>query len=186
MRFQLTKEQEMVRKMVREFAENEIKPIAAEFDETQEFPWDTVKKMGELNLLGLIFPKEYGGAGVDYVSYTIAVEEVSRVCGAHGITVAAHNSLCSNHIYIAGSEEQKQKFLVPLAKGEKIGAWGLTEPNAGSDAGATQTNTSLHRQDEETEGHHRVYCGKRHTRILTRNQGEQAGSKGQRHCGDGI
>jgi alkylation response protein AidB-like acyl-CoA dehydrogenase len=139
MRFELTKEQEMIRKMVREFAETEIKPIAAEFDETQNFPWDTVKKMGELNLLGLIFPKKYGGADVGYIGYAIAVEEISRVCGAHGITVAAHNSLCSNHIYIAGTEEQKQKFLTPLAKGEKIGAWGLTEANAGSDAGATQT-----------------------------------------------
>lgn len=133
----------MVRKMVREFAENEIRPIAAEYDETQEFPWDTVKKMGELNLLGLIFPKEYGGAGVGYVSYAIAIEEISRVCGAHGITVAAHNSLCSNHIYLAGTEEQKQEFLVPLAKGEKIGAWGLTEPGAGSDASDVETTAVL-------------------------------------------
>ncbi len=143
MKFQLTKEQEMVRKMVREFAENEIRPIAAEYDETQEFPWDTVKKMGELNLLGLIFPKEYGGAGVGYVSYAIAIEEISRVCGAHGITVAAHNSLCSNHIYLAGTEEQKREFLVPLAKGEKIGAWGLTEPAAGSDASEVETTAVL-------------------------------------------
>jgi alkylation response protein AidB-like acyl-CoA dehydrogenase len=143
MNFELTKEQEMVRKMVREFAETEIKPIAAEYDESQEFPWETVKKMGELNLLGLIFPKEYGGADVGYIGYAIAVEEVSRICGAHGITVAAHNSLCSNHIFIAGTEEQKQKFLTPLAKGEKIGAWGLTEPGAGSDAGATETTAVL-------------------------------------------
>lgn len=143
MDFALTKEQEMIRKMVREFAETEIKPIAADFDETQEFPWDTVKKMGNLNLLGLIFPKEYGGADVGYIGYAIAVEEVSRVCGAHGITVAAHNSLCSNHIFISGTEEQKKKFLTPLAKGEKIGAWGLTEANAGSDAGATQTTAKL-------------------------------------------
>jgi butyryl-CoA dehydrogenase len=143
MNFELTKEQEMVRKMVREFAETEIKPIAAEFDETQEFPWETVKKMGELNLLGLVFPKKYGGADVGYIGYAIAVEEVSRICGAHGITVAAHNSLCSNHIYIAGTEEQKQRFLTPLAKGEKIGAWGLTEPGAGSDAGATETTAVL-------------------------------------------
>ncbi len=143
MNFKLTKEQEMIRKMVREFAETEIKPIAADYDETQEFPWDTVKKMANLNLLGLIFKKEYGGADVGYVGYAIAVEEISRVCGAHGITVAAHNSLCSNHINIAGTEEQKKKFLTPLAKGEKIGAWGLTEANAGSDAGATQTTAKL-------------------------------------------
>ncbi|MEE9151458.1 MAG: acyl-CoA dehydrogenase [Thermoplasmata archaeon] len=143
MNFELTKEQEMIRKMVREFAETEIRPIAAEYDETQEFPWETVKKMGELNLLGLIFPKEYGGADVGYIGYAIAIEEISRVCGAHGITVAAHNSLCSNHIYISGTEEQKQRFLTPLAKGEKIGAWALTEPGAGSDAGATETTAVL-------------------------------------------
>jgi len=143
MNFKLNKEQEMLRKMVREFAETEIKPIAAEYDEKQEFPWETVKKMGELNLLGLIFPKEYGGADVGYIGYAIAVEEISRVCGSHGITVAAHNSLCSNHIYIAGTEEQKQRFLTPLAKGEKIGAWGLTEPAAGSDAATVEATAVL-------------------------------------------
>jgi alkylation response protein AidB-like acyl-CoA dehydrogenase len=141
--FKLTKEHDMIRTMVREFAETEIKPIVPEYDETQEFPWVTVKKMADLNLLGLIFPNEYGGAGVGYISYAIAVEEISRVCGAHGITVAAHNSLCSNHIYISGTEEQKQKYLVPLAQGAKIGAWGLTEPAAGSDAGATETTAVL-------------------------------------------
>ncbi len=143
MDFKLTKEHEMIRTMVREFAETEIKPIVPEYDENQEFPWVTVRKMADLNLLGLIFPPEYGGAGVGYISYAIAVEEVSRVCGAHGITVAAHNSLCSNHIYISGTEEQKQKYLTPLAKGEKIGAWGLTEPGAGSDAGETMTTAEL-------------------------------------------
>jgi butyryl-CoA dehydrogenase len=143
MKFELTKEQEMIRKMVREFAETEIRPIAAEYDEIQEFPWDTVKRMGELNLLGLIFPREYGGADVGYIGYAIAVEEISRVCGSHGITVAAHNSLCSNHIYIVGNEDQKQKYLVPLAKGEKIGAWGLTEPGAGSDAATIDTTAVL-------------------------------------------
>lgn len=141
--FKLTKEHEMIRTMVREFAETEIKPIVPEYDENQEFPWVTVKKMAELNLLGLIFPNEYGGAGVGYISYAIAVEEISRVCGAHGITVAAHNSLCSNHIYISGTEDQKKKYLVPLAQGAKIGAWGLTEPAAGSDAGATETTAVL-------------------------------------------
>jgi alkylation response protein AidB-like acyl-CoA dehydrogenase len=141
--FKLTKEHEMIRTMVRNFAETEIKPIVPEYDENQEFPWVTVRKMADLNLLGLIFPPEYGGAGVGYISYAIAVEEVSRVCGAHGITVAAHNSLCSNHIYISGTEEQKQKYLTPLAKGEKIGAWGLTEPGAGSDAGETMTTAEL-------------------------------------------
>ncbi|ODS35439.1 MAG: acyl-CoA dehydrogenase [Candidatus Altiarchaeales archaeon WOR_SM1_79] len=143
MNFELTKEQEMLRRMVREFAENEIRPIAAEYDEKQEFPWETVKRMGELNLLGLIFPKKYGGADVGYIGYAIAVEEISRVCGSHGITVAAHNSLCSNHIYISGTEEQKQRFLTPLAKGEKIGAWGLTEPAAGSDAATVEMSAVL-------------------------------------------
>ncbi len=143
MRFELTKEQTMIRKMVREFAENEIRPIASEYDEKQEFPWEVVRKMGKRNLLGLIFPKKYGGADAGYVGYAIAVEEISRICGSHGITVAAHNSLCSNHIYIAGTEEQKQRYLVPLAKGEKIGAWGLTEANAGSDAGAIETTAVL-------------------------------------------
>ena len=139
MNFKLTKEHEMIRKMVREFAETEIGPIAAEYDESQEFPWVTIRKMADLNLLGLIIPREYGGAGVDYIGYAIAIEEISRVCGGHGLSVAAHNSLCTNHIYMAGTEEQRQKYVVPLAKGEHIGAWGLTEPNAGSDAGATET-----------------------------------------------
>ena len=139
MEFKLTEQHNILRKTVREFAEKEIRPIARQYDDTQEFPWDTVKKMAAMGLMGIIFPPEYGGAGMDYISYAIGVEEISRICGAHGITMAAHNSLCSNNIYIAGTEEQKKKFLTPLAKGEKLGAWGLTEPNAGSDAGGTQT-----------------------------------------------
>ncbi len=143
MEFELTDEQKSLRQRVRQFAENEIKPIAAKYDEAQEFPWETVNKLAEMNLLGIIFPKEYGGAGLDYVSYAIAIEEISRICGSHGLSTAAHNSLCSNHIYMAGTEEQRQKFLVPLAKGEKIGMWGLTEANAGSDAAGTQTTAVL-------------------------------------------
>jgi alkylation response protein AidB-like acyl-CoA dehydrogenase len=139
MEFKLTEQHNILRRTVREFAEKEIRPIARQYDESQEFPWETVKKMAGMGLMGIIFPPEYGGAGMDYISYAIGVEEISRVCGAHGITMAAHNSLCSNNIYIAGNEEQKQKYLVPLARGEKLGAWGLTEPNAGSDAGGTQT-----------------------------------------------
>jgi butyryl-CoA dehydrogenase len=136
---ELTAEQEMVRKTVRKFALEVVEPRAKEIDETCEFPWDTVKKMGEMGLMGICFPAEYGGAGLDTVSYAIAVEELSRVCGSTGITLAAHVSLGCYPIYAFGTEEQKKKYLVPLARGEKIGAFGLTEPNAGSDAAGTET-----------------------------------------------
>jgi butyryl-CoA dehydrogenase len=136
---ELTPEQEMVRKSVRKFALEVVEPRAKEIDETCEFPWDTVKKMGEMGLMGICFPPQYGGAGLDTVCYAIAVEELSRVCGSTGITLAAHVSLGAYPIFAFGTEEQKRKFLVPLAKGEQIGAFGLTEPNAGSDAGGTET-----------------------------------------------
>jgi butyryl-CoA dehydrogenase len=136
---ELTPEQEMVRKTVRKFALEVVEPRAKEIDETCEFPWDTVKKMGEMGLMGICFPAEYGGAGLDTVSYAIAVEELSRVCGSTGITLAAHVSLGCHPIHAFGTEEQKRKYLVPLARGEKIGAFGLTEPNAGSDAAGTET-----------------------------------------------
>ncbi len=139
MHFTLTREQQMIRAMVREFAENEIRPYAQEWDLKKEFPMETVKKMGKLGLMGLPIPKEYGGAGVDYISYAIAVEEISRIDGSMGITVASHNSLCTNHVNMYCNEEQKQKWLPKLATGEWLGAWGLTEANAGSDAGATET-----------------------------------------------
>ena len=135
----LTEEQLMLREMVHDFAQNEVKPIAAEIDETCRFPEETVKKMGEIGLMGIVFPEEYGGAGMDYVCYAIAVEELSRVCGSHGITLAAHISLGVNPIYLFGSEEQKQEWLPRLCSGEILGAFGLTEPNAGSDAGGTET-----------------------------------------------
>ena len=143
MDFALSDDEQAFREKIRNFAENDIKPIVPNLEKTEEFPWDNVKKMAQMGLFGLIFPKKYGGAELGYLYYAIAVEEISRVCGSHGITVASHNSLCSNHIYIAGTEEQKMKYLTPLAKGEKLGAWGLTEPNAGSDAGATQTTAVL-------------------------------------------
>lgn len=136
---QFTEEQLMLKNMVRDFAENEIRPVAAKIDESCEFPLDNIKKMGELGLLGIPFPEKYGGAGMDNVSYIIAVEETSRVCGSHGITLAAHISLGCSPLYLFGTEEQKMKFLVPLAKGDGLGSFGLTEPNAGSDAGGTQT-----------------------------------------------
>lgn len=135
----LTEEQTMLRDMVRDFAENEIKPIAAEIDETCEFPADTVRQMGELGLMGIVFPEEYGGAGMDYVCYAIAVEELSRVCASHGITLAAHISLGVNPIFMFGNEKQKQEWMPRLCSGEIMGAFGLTEPNAGSDAGGTET-----------------------------------------------
>jgi alkylation response protein AidB-like acyl-CoA dehydrogenase len=143
MNFDLSEEQLEMRRMLREFAENEIKPYAAEWDEKAIFPEEVIKKLGELGFLGVIFPQEYGGAGLSYVDYVTVVEELSRADASVGITVAAHISLCSNHIFEQGTEEQKQKYLVPLASGEWLGAWSLTEPEAGSDAGGTRTTATL-------------------------------------------
>jgi len=137
--FSFTDEQQQLRKSIREFAEGEIAPHVMEWDETSHFPHEIMPKLAEMGLLGIIFPEQYGGAGLGYIEYVIAIEELSRVDGSVGIIVAAHNSLCSNHIYKFGTEAQKQKYLVPLAQGKKIGAWSLTEPEAGSDAGGTRT-----------------------------------------------
>ena len=139
MDFQLTEEQELTRRTVREFAEKEIAPRSRQLDESQEFPLDLMTRLGEMGLLGVFFPPEYGGAGLSYVDYSLIIEELSRVDGAIGLSVAAHNSLCSNHIFMAGTEEQKRRLLVPLAQGKKIGAWSLTEPTAGSDAAGTRS-----------------------------------------------
>jgi butyryl-CoA dehydrogenase len=147
MDFELTKEQQMIRKMVRDFAEKEIMPIAQETDKTGEFPWEVIRKMAPLGLLGLPIPEEYGGAGADNVSFAIALEEIARACGSTAITLDAHTSLASEPIYLFGSEQQKQKYLVPLARGEKLGAFGLTEPEAGSDAGATKTRAVLDNEE---------------------------------------
>jgi alkylation response protein AidB-like acyl-CoA dehydrogenase len=136
--FQLNEEQQQLKKSVREFAEREIAPNVMKWDEASEFPLATVKELGKLGLLGIIFPSEYGGAGMGYVEYVTAIEELSRVDGSVGIIVAAHTSLCSNHIFLAGNEEQKKKYISNLATGEFIGAWGLTEPSAGSDAGSAR------------------------------------------------
>jgi len=143
MDFELSDEQLMIRKMVRDFAEKEIAPKAAESDETKEFPWDRVHKMAQLGLLGLSIPEEYGGSGGDTLSYAIAVEEVARASGSLAITMAAQISLAAAPLYQFGTEAQKRKYLVPLATGEKLGAFGLTEPGAGSDAGATATRAVL-------------------------------------------
>jgi len=139
MQFELNEDQQQVKMSVREFAEAEIAPHVQEWDETQHFPIELVPKLAELGLMGVIFPEEYGGAGMGYIEYATIIEELSRVDGSVGISIAAHNSLCSNHIYMFGTEEQKRKYLVPLAKGEHLGAWGLTEANAGSDASGTRT-----------------------------------------------
>ena len=143
MNFQLTKEQEFVRKMVREFATNEVEPIAADIDAEHRFPEENVKKMADYGLLGIPFPREVGGAGGDQLSYAIAVEELSRVCGSTGVICSAHTSLCCWPIYAWGNDEQKEKYLPDLCSGRKLGAFGLTEPNAGTDAGGQQTRADL-------------------------------------------
>ncbi len=139
MNFELNEEQEQIKYSVREFAESEITPHVMEWDESQHFFDELRPQLAELGLLGVIFPEEYGGSGMGYIEYATIIEEIARVCGSVGLSVAAHNSLCSNHIYTYGTEEQKKKYLTPLAKGESWGAWGLTEAQAGSDASGTRT-----------------------------------------------
>ncbi|MFM8987538.1 MAG: acyl-CoA dehydrogenase family protein [Holophagaceae bacterium] len=139
MDFTLSEDTELLRREVRKFAEKEIRPHVMTWDEKKIFPRDVMKQLGEMGMMGIIFPESYGGAGMGYIEYAVVVEELSRVCGSVGISIAAHNSLCSNHIYAMGNEAQKQKYLIPLASGQALGAWGLTEPGAGSDAGAQQT-----------------------------------------------
>jgi len=137
--FVLTQDQEELRREIRNFAAHEIAPHVAKWDESGEFPIDAVKKLGLMGLLGIIFPSDYGGAGLGYVDYVLAIEELSAVDGSIGITVAAHNSLGTNHIYLAGTEEQKRKYVPRLASGEWLAAWGLTEPGSGSDASGART-----------------------------------------------
>src|ERR1700691_841774 len=136
--FQLNEEQLHLKKSVREFAEREIKPNVMTWDEAGDFPLATVKELGKLGMLGMIFPTEYGGAGLGYVEYVIAIEELSRVDGSVGIIGAGHNSLCSNHIFLSDNEEQRRKYIPKLATGEWLGAWRLTEPGSGSDAGGAR------------------------------------------------
>ncbi|NLY82631.1 MAG: acyl-CoA dehydrogenase [Clostridiales bacterium] len=143
MNFQLTKEQEFVRQMVREFAINEVEPLAADIDQEHRFPTETVEKMAKYGLLGVPFPTEYGGAGGDQISYAITVEELSRVCGSTGVICSAHTSLCCGPIFYFGNEEQKTKYLPNLLSGKHLGAFGLTEPGAGTDAGGQQTKADL-------------------------------------------
>ena len=139
MDFALTDEQQQLRRTVREFAESEIAPHVMEWDEASHFPSEIIPKLAEMGLLGVIFPEPYGGTGLGYIEYVLAIEELARVDGSVGLIVAAHNSLCTNHIYKFGAEEQRRKYVVPLAQGKKLGCWSLTEPEAGSDAGGTRT-----------------------------------------------
>src|SRR5206468_4831259 len=143
MDFSYSEELLEIKRIVRDFAENEIRPHIMDWDENQTFPRDVLKKLGELGFMGVLIPADYGGAGLGYTEYATIVEELSRVDGSIGLSVAAHNSLCTGHIFNCGTEEQRRRFVVPLAKGEKLGAWSLTEPEAGSDAAGTQTSAEL-------------------------------------------
>ena len=143
MNFEFTPEQNQLRKAIRDFAEAEIGPHVLEWDENQTFPLDVVKKAGEMGLLGAIFPEELGGAGFGYIEYSIIIEELARVDPSVALIIAAHNSLCTNHIYLAGNEEQRKKYIPKLATGEWIGCWSLTEPEAGSDAAGTRSTAVL-------------------------------------------
>lgn len=141
--FQLSDDQLAVRKMVREFAESEIAPHVMKWDESQEFPREVIARLGDLGMLGVIVPEAYGGAGLSYIDYIGVIEELSRVDGSVGISIAAHNSLCTNHIFMFGTEEQRRRWVTPLAQGKAIGAWGLTEAGAGSDSKGTKTTAVL-------------------------------------------
>src|SRR5437867_4131582 len=143
MEFDYTAEQRQLRRMVREFAEAEMAPHVSRWDEEQTFPAEIVPKLGELGLLGTIFPEDLGGAGMGYIEYAIVIEELSRVDGSVGLIVAAHTSLCTNHIYKAGTPEQHREYVPRLASGEWLGCWSLTEPEAGSDAAGTRTTAAL-------------------------------------------
>lgn len=142
--FVLTEDQEALRREIRRFAEREIAPHVMEWDEASEFPLETIRRIGEMGLLGIIFPQQYGGVGLGYVDYAMAIEELSAVDGSIGLTVAAHNSLGSNHIFLAGNEAQRRKYIPRLATGEWIAAWGLTEPGSGSDASGARTTAVRH------------------------------------------
>ena len=154
MDFQLDKQHEMARDLFKDFAEKEVKPRAIDVDETEIFPRDTVEKMQKYGFMGIAVPKEYGGQGCDPLTYIMCVEEMAKVCGTTSVIVSAHSSLCCDPILFYGNEEQKQKFLVPLAKGEKLGAFGLTEPGAGTDAQGVQTKAVY---DAETDEYIRVH-----------------------------
>jgi len=143
MSFSLSDEQEAIRRMVREFAKSEIAPHVKEWDEAQTFPREAMRQLGDLGMLGVLVPEEYGGAGLTYIDYIHVIEELSRVDGSVGLSVAAHNSLCTNHLWLFGNEGQRRAWVTPLAQGKLLGAWGLTEAEAGSDSGGTRTTAVL-------------------------------------------
>ncbi len=161
MDFRLSKEHLMLRQMYRDFAENEVRDLAAEVDEEERFPWETVRKMGELGMMGIYFDKKYGGSGADVLAYSMCIEELAKVCGTTAVVVSAHTSLCCAPIYEFGTEEQKMKYLPDLLSGKKVGAFGLTEPNAGTDASGQQTTAVL-------DGDHYVLNG---TKVFITNGG---------------
>lgn len=178
--FEFTESMIMVRDMARNFAEKEIRPTVMKFDESQEFPYEIMKHLGELGFLGVIFPEEYGGAGFSYLEYVTIIEEVSKVDPSVGLSIAAHNSLCCNHIYMFGSDAQKKKYLPELVTGKKIGAWALTEPTSGSDAGGMLTTATL-------DGDHYVLNGSKnfithgsvgHVTVVMANSDKEKGKKG--------
>ncbi|WP_088227685.1 acyl-CoA dehydrogenase [Desulfosporosinus sp. FKB] len=180
MNFDLTEDHVMMRKMVRDFAEKECAPGAEHRDETEEFSVEIWKKAGELGLAGITFPEEYGGVGADYISYAIAVEELSRVDASVGVTISAHSSLCANPIYKFGTEAQKKKYLVPLATGEKLGAFGLTEPMAGSDASGTRT-TAVRQGDEYIINGSKIFITNGYyadTYVVTAQMDKSKGNRG--------
>ncbi len=178
--FQLSDEQQMIKKTIREFADNEVAPSAAERDEKEVFDRSIYDKMGELGFTGITFPEDYGGSDMGYIAYAIAVEELSRVCGSTGVTLSAHVSLCSWPIYAFGNEEQKQKYLTPLAEGTKLGAFGLTEPSAGSDASGTKTTAVLD-GDEWVLNGSKIFItngGEAETYVVTAITDKSKGNKG--------
>ncbi|MDD2419284.1 MAG: acyl-CoA dehydrogenase [Bacteroidales bacterium] len=180
MNFELSKKQQLFRQMIRDFAEKEVKPIAAEVDEKEIFPLENVEKMAKLGIMGIPIPSSYGGPGGDNIMYSIAVEELSRVCGTTGVIVSAHTSLCVAPIYEFGNEEQKSRFLPKLCKGEWIGAFGLTEPNAGTDASAQQT-TAIEDGDSYILNGSKIFitnAGYAHVYIILAMTDKSAGVKG--------
>ena len=180
MDFNLSKQQELIRQLMHDFAENEVKPLAAEIDDTEQFPVETVRKMAKYGMLGINIPAQYGGAGGDTLSYIIAIEELAKVCATTSIILSAHTSLACYPILAYGTEEQKQKYLVPLAKGEKLGAFCLTEPGAGTDAAMQQT-TAVKDGDHYILNGNKIFItngGKADTYIVFAMTDKSKGTKG--------